>query len=120
MIYERINIPDHTDELQNIHAFLLKIKKDYNNKLNRDQLDIVLIKKYVYLLEKTLELIGELSDHIYDLKSELDDIYTLKYSNSPIMGQNLFNKHYYDLHKPYDKLKNMAWQLLFEINRVEM
>ena len=112
------NLDDHSSKLKEIK----RVSDNLISKFHRDKQighENALTEKNIetmeYVLDKCLRKAADLSMSINEVESTLRDHYTTTFVNKPAMGRKLFLKHYFELHKPYDKVKNSIWKSIFII-----
>lgn len=106
-------IPDHTDEIIKAIDFLREINEDFNNNQN------ITDYHHELLYEKTVKLlyyVGCLSLKIFELQPEIIELYTMKFLRDPAVGKELYYKHYHQLHRKYNLIKNKCFKLLDNID----
>jgi len=67
-----------------------------------------------FLFEETakiLDHVGSLSQQIFDVEQEIEDLYAMEYKHSPELGLKLWYEYYEQLHKPYTNIKNRCWRM---------
>lgn len=107
---------DHTNKLNIIHNKAKSIMNEFNK--NKDIGNAYLVTEEVVdrmdaLLTNCLYKAAHLSRSVNDIELELKEYYEETYSHAPALGKKLFYQQYYQLHKPYDKVKNYIWKQLF-------
>ena len=84
-----------------------KFKSSINNKIHTNVYEDVVI---------TLDWLGRMSKHLFELRDDLELMYEEAYSKAPRLGYKLFDEHYSRLHHPYSTLKNRCYTLLEELD----
>ena len=112
------NLPSHKNELDKvteiINNFKIKIKLiEIHNNINPN-LHTQLYEEVI----KILDYIGRLSNPAFNVQEELERLYTLHYKSSPHLGKHLWTKHYEQIHKPYNLLKNRCHNLLDTLDEI--
>jgi hypothetical protein len=109
-------LPDHTDQLNKITKVGKNVMKKFDlDKRSYPPLTEKSVETMDYILHKCLRKTADLSMSINEIETKLKDHYTCTYTKSPELGKKLFLDHYFSLHKPYDKVKNMLWKAIFTI-----
>lgn len=115
-ITHNFNLPNHHNELSKAEEVIGKLNKKFNliqefkkiNDKNHDEIYNELIK--------ILDYVGRLSTPAFQIEDELERMYTLHYPKSPKLAKKLFNNHYNEIHKSYNKLKNKCFRMLDEVD----
>jgi hypothetical protein len=68
---------------------------------------------YLFYLSNIISKLGDLSEPLFNLQPKLKKYYLSKYGE--VLGQDLFQMKYSNIHKNYDRLKDMAHNLYEEI-----
>lgn len=106
------DLPDNTPKLKDIELRLEKFKI-YVNKIGEnngitDEIHSKVYDKVCNILDK----LGKLSTPVLDTFDKLEELYTLKYINTPELGKRIWIEHYCELNKPYTLLKNRCVTIL--------
>jgi hypothetical protein len=106
------DLPDNTDKLKEIELRLEKYK-NYVNKIGEhssitDDIHNKIYDNVCNLLDK----LGKLSTPYLDTFDRLEELYILKYINTPELGKRIWVEHYCELNKPYTLLKNRCVTIL--------
>ena len=110
-------LQDHSKELEQARRLIAKADKDYKYfKELGQEIPTTKKKKLIYIVSTVLDAIGEMSLTRQAVRNKMEEDYTQKYLQSPELGKNLFLTEYEKIHKPYDKLKNKCFDLLFKID----
>ena len=108
-----LELPDHKQDvksLKNILIFELKDRVEAYKKIT-----VIYDDDYYQLVDEILQIlykIGDMSIPIFKLRNELEDKYAMTYRHSPLLAKKLWQKHYHDLHKPYNEVKNICFNYL--------
>ena len=113
-----LNLINHKTELKKIEKFLNELKE----KIKKEKKLIGTLtdrKRELYRdkISQLLDVIGDLSLTRFEIRDDLEKKYKLKYSKAPKLAKELFNKHYREIHKPYDALKNEAHDLITSLSK---
>jgi len=111
------NLPNHDKELEKVKEYCKKLKKTYYEfrnqrlKLNKDN--------YNELYEKTidcLEYVGDLSTPLFEIEDSFEEKYHFKFNRNPSKAKKLWQKHYSELHAPYNLYKNRLFKIINDLN----
>lgn len=109
-------LPAHSNELSKaeevIEKLKNKLKKIKKNKTINDSIHNTLYEEIV----RILDYVGKLSMPVFAIEEEMEKLYILQYSKSPLLSKKLFNDHYMELHHSYTLLKNRCFRLLEELD----
>lgn len=111
-----LNLPNHTEKLNNI---LILSNKSYNRYINDVTLGHVTQKKrktYKYIFETYLYMVADLSLEVNKIQDTLEQYYKKTYKEYPALGNKLYFEKYFELHKEYDKVKKFIWKAIFKID----
>ena len=113
-------LPDHTTKLKEIKNVSDRAIKKYHREKNIGGHPMTLrdLENIMYILDNCLRVVAELSLTRNDIRDELKDYYTTYYAKTPALGRKLWINHYFQLHKPYDKVKNSIWKSIFFLKKV--
>ncbi len=114
MEVEAIELQNHNKELEQARKLIAKADREY--KELGVNLPDTKRKKLVYIVSTVLDAVGEMSLTRSAVRESMEDDYTQKYLKSPELGKTLFLTEYEKIHKPYDKIKNKCFELLFKID----
>ena len=107
-----LELPDHTEHLKKANDEFEKIKKFYKTNPLND-------KNFIYIYEQTAYIlcyVGDLSTEVFNVHDYLEEEYLMKYLHSPVLGKELFWKHYEDLHRPYTLIKNRCFRMFEDLD----
>lgn len=111
------NLADHTDQLNEIYRVVKNLQKKFEQeKRTVPRPTEKNIETIDYVLRKCLRKVADMSMTRNEIESQLKDHYTTTYAKKPALGKKLFLEHYFSLHKPYDKVKNITWKMIFAID----
>lgn len=99
------------NEITEIVLNKFKRDKNYLNGLSHRDIEIM-----YDVLSKCLVSLSELTIILDEFKGHIKDQYTIKYHKNSDMGRRLFYKHYFEIHKPYDKLKSKIWKTMSDLD----
>lgn len=108
------NLQDHSIQLKEIK----RVAKNIMKKFDREKQFFPRptqenIEAMQYVLNKCLRKVADLSMSRGEIQTQLNDHYTKTFINNPALGKKLFLEHYFNLHKPYDKIKDYLWKSIF-------
>lgn len=116
------NIPEpNNKQLDQMKSMLDKINKNLQIKKKTIITNKFSEEEYITLSKKVINVLdhlARLSEPAFNIQDEIRDLYMDRYSHSPNLGHSLFRGCCENLHKPYDKLKNRAFDLLETIDSV--
>jgi hypothetical protein len=109
-----LNLTDHSTELKSLKNILkLKIPQkiaafdNYHVKIPDND--------YYNMVDEILEIlyqVAEYSKPVFDVTKTIEDKYLMAYKHTPELAKKLWQKHYHELHKPYNDLKNICFDYL--------
>lgn len=112
LIKHDFNLPCHGNELSDAENNILKTKfrldEIKKNKTIDDNTYHTMFKHIV----RVLDYVGGLSMPAFAVQNELEEMYKMKFLNSPELARKLWLDHYGEIHKPYNILKNRCYRLL--------
>jgi len=119
-----LDLPNHSQELKILKNKLLfdiepKLKPfhSYDNDIPD--------KIYFNVVDEILEIlykVGGLSEVIFEIRNDLEEKYSYAFRHSPLLAKKLWQKHYHELHKPYNSIKDIAFSYLdfLELKYIEV
>lgn len=115
-----LNIPDNKEFLKSAEMRYEKIRNEYNEICSNDSIDS---EKHLKLYESTmvvLDYVGDLSLSLQEFSPIIKDKYDKIYRNAPELAKLFWGKHYSGLHKEYNKIKNVCYNFLDELDDAYM
>lgn len=112
-----IDIPElNKQQLNDIDNKIDNIKKKFHLiKANNDSLSNDQYLTMYNFLHRILDKLGALSTPAFNQENEIEDLYISHYKHAPELGRTLYLECITKIHKPYDRLKNHAHDLIDEI-----
>lgn len=110
-------LPDHSAELEQAENLLTKIVNDIQwHKNVEKEIPPTKLNLMVYTTDYVIGAVGDMSLSVFDIRDSLEEEYFKQYKKNPLLGKTLFLEEYEKLHKPYDRLKNKCFELLFKLD----
>jgi hypothetical protein len=109
-------LPDHSVELEKADEIIKNLKDKFKNIQIKKSIDG---QTHTLLYEeviRVLDYVGRLSESVFQIEPQIEELYTLHYQKSPQLGKKLCNDHYEKLHYPYTLLKNRCFKLLEDLD----
>ena len=109
-------LPCHSNELSKAEEKIEKLKHRLEVLEMQRTIDA---KSHDYLyneIVRVLDYVGRLSMPAFAIEDELEQMYIIKFKNSPAMAKKLWLDHYEKIHHPYSLLKNRCFRLLEELD----
>jgi hypothetical protein len=101
-----------------IKHYLAKISDTYSKLIIEDGEISPEVKEFLSnKIYEVLEIVGEMSQPIFNTRHEIEDRWMLKCKDAKA-ARDSWIKEYTALHKPYDKLKDQAYDLFCQINEI--
>lgn len=119
-IIHNLTLPDHTEELNQIKTNVKLIKNEVTE-LKADEVITLTPAEYNNLYDKIikqLDYVGILSMSVFNVEEDLEELYILKYKNSPKKATELWWAHYELMHKPYTNLKNTCHKMVDDLHKI--
>jgi len=110
------NLPNHTTELKQAAGKIAAIRKKFNIIKHEETIDNEIHTTLYEEVVSTLDWVGRMSKHLFELRNELEESYEIAYVKAPKLGYELFDQHYGKLHHPYTTLKNRCFTLLEDLD----
>lgn len=101
----------HTKELSYAQDQIRDIEQHLTEIVLSRKMTTSIHEKLFEATAKMIDLVGGLSNQVFDIEQQLEDQYTEAFIHSPELGKKLWYDHYEELHKPYTNLKNKCWRL---------
>jgi hypothetical protein len=115
-IVHDFKLPNHSNELSKAEEIIEKIKNNVRSiETNSSITDEIHLKTYEEVC-RILDYVGNLSKPIFEIETEIEDLYVLKFPHSPELARKLWQEHYEELHHPYNILKNRCFRLLDDLD----
>lgn len=111
-----LDLPDDSDDIKHAEDVFNSLRKEFDYTVKCKDIDD---KKHDYYYESTmriLDYVGRLSMPAFNSFNLLEDEYIKTYPNAPALAKELWLKHYGNIHKPYNLIKNRCFRLLDEID----
>ena len=109
-------LPDHSVELEKADEIIRNLKEKFKliqiKKSINGQTHTLLYEEII----RVLDYVGRLSEAVFKIEPDIEELYTLHYQKSPQLGKKLCNDHYENLHYPYTILKNRCFKLLEDLD----
>lgn len=102
-------LKDIDDKIEKLKTRFLLIKTN-KEELTDDQY-LTMYK----LLFRILDKLGTLSTPAFNMENEIEDVYKTNYKHAPDLCNALYQECCSKIHKPYDRLKNHAHDLIDNI-----
>jgi len=106
----------HTKELSYANDQIRSIENTLNDAILNKKMTASFHEQLFETTAKMIDLVGGLSNQVFDIEQQLEDQYTAAFIHSPELGKKLWYDHYEELHKPYTNLKNKCWRLFDAID----
>jgi hypothetical protein len=106
-----LNLVDHTEYLLEANETLKLLIIKFEELKESNQLCNFWHDKLYEDNSKILAYVGDLSKQIFNIESQIEEIYTKHYILTPIEAKHYWYYHYRLLHKPYSLIKNRCWKL---------
>ncbi len=111
-----LELPNHKQNIKSLSNILeYELKPKINQILNHN---IISDDEYYNMVDEVLDVlykIGNLSLVVFNIRDELEDKYSIAYRHSPFLAKKLWQKHYHELHKPYNIVKNNCFNYLDQL-----
>lgn len=117
-IMEGIELPPNHEKLKYATTVIEKFKKRV---IYHKSIHAMSEKEYIDLHElivQVLEYVGELSLPAFNVQDELESRYYRMYKHAPEIAKYEYLKHYHDIHRPFNLLKNRCFTLLEEMDEI--
>lgn len=104
-----VKLPEnHHKELRACNKMLNYVSNQIrkNDELSEDKKDSLEVA-----LDKLTNKLAGLSMNIFNKRDEIRTMYEQQYPDNKALANKLWQDKYYDLHNPYDSLKNRCWIL---------
>lgn len=112
-----LKLPNHNNELSQAESVIEKLKDTVTKYALVPPLTDRDFKVKFDGIVNVLDYVGNLSRSVFDIKNELERIYTKQYMRAPALAKKLWYEHYETIHKPYTILKNRCFKLLDELDK---
>lgn len=109
-------LPDHTEKLNEIMVLVKKALKQYINDKTLNRVTPLKKKMYKYIFESYLYEVADLSLTRNAIRDDLQQYYFKTYTEGSELGNKLFYEEYFNLHKEYNKVKNVIWKAIFKVD----
>lgn len=100
-----------------IKHYIDKVEQTYNKFLNhgldKDMKEILSNK-----ILDVLEIVGEMSLPLFKRRKEIEEKWSRSFPDDPEAARDGWLDEYHKLHKPYDKIKDRAYDLFCKINSI--
>ena len=106
-----LNLPDHTNELEEAEGYTSKIKRDILICKENNKLDNQTYKDLYGRITNALYFVGGLSIPAFDVGDKIEQEYFNTYKHAPELAKKLWLDHYARIHHPYNLLKNRLFRL---------
>lgn len=115
-IVHDFNLPNHANELSKAEEVIKKLKNKFkliqNQRSINDKTHTILFEEII----RVLDYVGRLSMPAFAIEEELEQMYIIRYKNSPELAKKLWLDHYERIHHPYTLLKNRCFRMLEELD----
>ena len=115
---KHLDLPDHTKNLQEVDEYILKIKERLTNIKKQQEFTLSDYDEIHEKISVILFYVGDLSKPAFGIARELEDQYTLTYKNAPELAKTLWSKHYHDIHRPYNMIKNRIFSIYEDMEKL--
>ncbi len=112
------NLPDNSEQLKKVEVLINKYKKRLKLIQTQRIIDDKTHTEFYEDIIKVLDYVGRLSMPAFDIRDEMEAMYTKAFINSPELGKKLFLDHYENVHHPYNLYKNRCFKLLEDLDAV--
>lgn len=121
--HELLNIDiglDHATQLSQIKRSLDELQGKFNDYTQGHRLTKETRNRLLDYLEFFIDRVAFLSTFVFERRNELRDKHLMKNKHQPSLGERLFYQEYYELSKPYDKLKTRMDEMLIKFSRAKI
>ncbi|MFW6247389.1 MAG: hypothetical protein ACOC22_04450 [bacterium] len=108
-----LGLPDHESDIKHAEEVLDKLRREFESVKD---IDDEKHESYYEATMKILDFVGRLSLPAFKTLQILEDEYIKAYPNAPALAKELWLKHYGNIHRPYNIIKNRCFRLLNEID----
>lgn len=110
MIY--FQTPNHKLDLLAVESTIEMVKDTINGNVKSLQNNVR--QRLLMIATNQLDLLGELSLPIFQMRVDMEKRYLNEYGYRE--GRRMFIEHYTSLHKPYDELKEVVFELIEKLD----
>lgn len=96
---------DHPKQLELITSSVKNIKLKFESSVTREDFDDAVKNKLLDYLDFLVDRVAFLSTFVFEKRDQIRDKHLLLNKHAPHLGEKLFYEEYFQLSKPYDKVK---------------
>lgn len=111
-----LDIPDNSNELCNAQKHFLDIRNELFEIIKFNSIDDETHERLYESAMRVLDYVGTLSIPLQKLSPIIEDVYFRKYIHMPELAKASWLKHYNNIHREYNLIKNRCFKLLDEID----
>lgn len=121
MIIKEINveIPDDSQELEILKQQIENMYADVTFYYNKKNITRKKSKELEEKIRDVLYAVADLSIPYFRINENLRNYFLIKNKKNPEKARDEYLKRYYDLHKPYDSLKNKCYLLFRKLEKIK-
>ena len=116
IIYD-FNLPNHESELCDAEEAIGKIKLKLAAIYKENSINDYIHEYYYEETMRILDYVGRLSVPALALSETIEEMYVLKFPQSPALAKKLWLDHYKDIHHQYNIHKNRCFRILDELDK---
>lgn len=113
-----INIPDNSEQLNEINSSLENIKTQIKIHKENKSLPNNSFDTLYESIAKNLILVAELSRPLFNLQNHIENFYFNEFKKSPALAKELYLNHYADIHYKYNMIKNKCFKLFDDLDEL--